>query len=109
MYCSEPNKISVQSPVETSHSLFEFFMRFSITTVSGALSLAEKTYLTSKVRGRSWEDPRPKGGAAKRSYPTSKARGSGQEEQPHVQGGWAVWGQEGLEELSHLEGQEGRW
>lgn len=27
MYCSEPNKISVQSPVIT-HSLLELFMRF---------------------------------------------------------------------------------
>ena len=95
MYCSEPNKISVQSPVKTSHSLFEFFMRFSITTVSGALSLAEKTYLTSKVRGRSQENPMPEGQrqrgttqhlrsgeAARRSHPESKVRG-GWEEPPH--------------------------
>ena len=36
-----------------------------------------------------------------------KARG-GREEQPHVQGVVAVWAQEGLEEPSHVEGQEGR-
>ena len=35
-----------------------------------------------------------------------KARG-GREEQPHVQGVVAVWAQEGLEEPSHIEGQEG--
>ena len=47
-------------------------------------------------------------GAAKRSYPTSEARGGGREEQPHVQGAVAARGQEGLEELSHVEGQEGQ-
>ena len=36
-------------------------------------------------------------------------RGGGQEEQPHVQGAMALRAQEGLEELSHIEGQEGRW
>ena len=46
-------------------------------------------------------------GAAKRSYPTSEARGSGREEQPHVQGAVAAQAPEGLEELSHVEGQEG--
>ena len=39
--------------------------------------------------------------------PRPKAKGSGWEEQPHVQGAVAVWAQEGLEELSHVEGQEG--
>ena len=49
-----------------------------------------------------------------RSYPESEpcsgaeARGGGWEEQPHTQGGW-LCGQEGLEEPSHIEGQEGRW
>ena len=62
---------------------------------------------------------------AKRSYPASEVRGSGREElphapmpeargggwedQPHVQGAVAARAQEGLEELSHVEGQEGRW
>ena len=56
-------------------------------------------------------------GTAKRSYPPSKARG-GQEEPPQVggqelqpgganQGAVAVQAQEGLEELSQVEGQEG--
>ena len=59
----------------------------------------------------------------KRSYPTSEVRDCGREElrqapmpeakgrvredQPHVQGAVAVRVQEGLEELSHIEGQEG--
>ena len=46
--------------------------------------------------------------AAERSNPTLKARGSDPEDQPHVQGAVAGRVQEGLEELSHVEGQEGR-
>ena len=85
----------------------------------------------SKVRGRSWEDPMPERGGqeelphvrgygqqlrvpgcdgtgtAKKSYPVSEVRGSGWEEQPHIQRAVAVWVQEGLEELSPVEGQEG--
>ena len=38
-----------------------------------------------------------------------KARRGGPEDQPHVQGALAARAQEGLEELSHTEGQEGRW
>ena len=65
--------------------------------------------------------PRPKSGAAAersysslrsgavagRSYPTPEAKGAGWEDQPHVQGAVAARAQEGLEELSHFEGQEG--
>ena len=52
--------------------------------------------------------PRP-GAAGRRSYPTPDARGGGWEDQPHVQGAVAARAQEGLEELSHVEGQEGCW
>ena len=38
-----------------------------------------------------------------------KARGSGQEEQLHAQGVVAARVQEGLEEPSHIKGQEGWW
>ena len=38
-----------------------------------------------------------------------KARAGGQEGQPQVQGVVAVQAQEGLEELSHVEGQERQW
>ena len=48
-------------------------------------------------------------GTAERSYPASEARDGGQEEQPHIQGAVAAWAQEGLEELSHTEIQEGWW
>ena len=37
----------------------------------------------------------------------SKARGDSQEEKPHVQAAVAAQAQEGLEELSHVEGQKG--
>ena len=37
-----------------------------------------------------------------------EARGGGPEDQPHVQVAVAARAQEGLEELSHVEGQEGR-
>ena len=39
--------------------------------------------------------------------PKSEARGGGWEEQPHIQGAVAARVQEGLEDLSHIEGQEG--
>ena len=41
--------------------------------------------------------------------PRAQGRGSGWEEQPQVQGAVAAWAQEGLEEPSHVEGQEGQW
>ena len=41
-----------------------------------------------------------------RSYPLPEVRGSGQEEQPLIQGVVAAQAQEGLEELLHVQGQE---
>ena len=70
----------------------------------------ERSYPTSEVRGGGREEipqslsPRP-GVAAGRRNPTPKARGGGREDQPHTM---AARAQEGLEELSHVEGQEGR-
>ena len=46
--------------------------------------------------------------AAVKRYPTPNARGGGWEDQPHIQGAVAARAQEGLEELSHVEGQEGQ-
>ena len=37
-----------------------------------------------------------------------EARSSGWEEQPHIQTEVAAWAQEGLEELFHIQGQEGQ-
>ena len=55
---------------------------------------AERRYPASEVRG-----------GDERRYPASEARGGSQKELPHAV---AVQAQEGLEELSHVEGQEGR-
>ena len=52
--------------------------------------------------------PSWRSGAAERSYSESKVRGGGREELSHVQGAVAARAQEGLEELLHIEGQEGR-
>ena len=41
-----------------------------------------------------------------RTNPTPEARGGGREDQPDTV---AARAQEDLEELSHVEGQEGRW
>ena len=74
---------------------------------------AKRSYPTSKVRGGGREEiphapsPRPGVGSG-RSYPMPKARDGGWEDQPHVQGAMAAGMQEGLEELFHVEGQEGR-
>ena len=46
---------------------------------------------------------------AKGSYPASEVRGGSREEQPHIQGVVAARVQEALEELLHVQGQEGRW
>ena len=62
------------------------------------------------MAGRSYPTPlslRP-GVAGGRSNPTPEARGGGREDQPHVQGAAASGVQEGLEELPHVEGQEGQ-
>ena len=56
---------------------------------------------------KSYSSPRS-GAAAERSYPTSEVRGGSQEDLPHVQGVVAARAQEVLEELSHVEGQEGQ-
>ena len=61
--------------------------------------VAERSYPASEVRG---------GGREELPHaPMPEAKGGGREEQPHVQG-VAARAQEGLEELSHVEGQEGR-
>ena len=59
---------------------------------------AERRYPVSEVRGLSWEELT--------HAPKPEARGGGREDQPQAV---AAQAQEGLEELSHVEGQEGRW
>ena len=74
----------------------------------------ERSYPASEVRGGGQEEishaPSRRPGAQEElpHGPMPKAKGGGREDQPHVQGALAAWAQEGLEELSHDEGQEGR-
>ena len=75
---------------------------------------AERRYPESEVRGgdeRSYPTSEVRGGGQEElpHAPKPEARGSSREDQPHVQGAMAARAQEGLEELSHIEGQEGRW
>lgn len=56
---------------------------------------------------RTTPPPRP-GAAAERSYHTAEVKGGDREEQPHVQGAAAARAQESLEQLFHVQGQEGR-
>ena len=58
--------------------------------------VAERSYTMPKARGRGQED-----------HSKPEARGGGRVDQPHVQGVVAARVQEGLEKLSHVEGQEG--
>ena len=70
---------------------------------------AERSYPASEVKGCGREEiPASEvRGCNKRSYSASEVRGGGQEDQPHIQGAVAAQAQEGLEGLSHFEGQEG--
>ena len=71
---------------------------------------AESTRLRRRRNGRE-ELPRVRGQGQRREeipHPKPEAWGGGREEQPHVQGAVAARVQEGIEELSHAEGQEGR-
>ena len=53
-----------------------------------------------EARGGGWEElPHA---------PTPESRDGGREDQPHVLGAVAARAQEGLEEISHVEGQEGQ-
>ena len=69
----------------------------------------ELPHIRGQRQGKRGATPRPRTGAtARRSYRMPEARGSSREEQPHIQGALAVLAQEGLEELSHVQRQEGR-
>ena len=74
---------------------------------------ARRSNPTSEVRGSSPEElpvseVRDGGQEELPQAPTAEDKGGSREELPHVQGAMAAGAQEGLEELSHIEGQEGR-
>ena len=75
--------------------------------------VAKRSYPVSEVRGGGRNElPHVRvqgqwpGGATQ--CPTPEARGGGREDQPDVQRAVAARAQEDLEELSQVEGQEGR-
>ena len=75
---------------------------------------AERRYPASKVRGgdeRNYPASEVRGGGREElpNAPTSEARGGRREDLPHVQRAAAAQAQKGPEELSHIEGQKGRW
>ena len=70
--------------------------------------MAKKSYPTSEVRSSSQEcQAATATGAAERSYPRSEVRDGGREELSHAQRAMAARAQEGLEEIFHIQGQEG--
>ena len=82
----------------------------------------DKAVIQRPGSGAGGATPRPRSGATVwRRHPTYEARDGSQEEQPHaggqrqrlgrsthLQGAVAALAQEGLEELSYVEGQEGQ-
>ena len=46
--------------------------------------------------------------SSREELPTPEARGGGRKEQPHFQGAVVAWAQEVLEELFHVQGQQGQ-
>ena len=75
--------------------------------------MAERSYPTSEVReGGGEEIPSVRGQRRQPGGDTPRPHAQGQgrwpEDQPDLQGAMAAQAQEGLEELSHIEGQEGR-
>ena len=75
----------------------------------GTLSAAERRYPTSEVRGSGRECQAATAQEWLRGATQVQGRGGGREEQPHIQGAVAAQVQEDMEELSHIEGQEGWW
>ena len=77
-----------------------------------ALGAAERSYPTSRVRGcdeRNYPVSKVRGCWEELPHaPKPKARGGGREDQRHARGALAAWTQEGIEELFHVEGQEGQ-
>ena len=89
---------------------------------NGTQSVAERSYPMSEVRGRSREDSmlegrRPRGAtlqlrtevvAENARLQQRRSRGGGWEKQPNIQGAVAASAPEGLEELFHVQGQQGQ-
>ena len=72
-------------------------------------AVAKRSYPASEVRGSSRECQAATAQEWLRGATQVQGRGGGREEQPHIQGAVAAQVQEDMEELSHIEGQEGWW
>ena len=71
-------------------------------------AVAKRSYPKSEVRGSGRECQAATAQEWLRGATQVQGRGGGREEQPHIQGAVAAQVQEDMEELSHIEGQEGR-
>ena len=69
---------------------------------------AERTYPASEVGAAAERARLQQRRSSLEELHPPEARGGGQEERPHIQGVVAVQVTEGLQELSHVEGKEGR-
>ena len=78
----------------------------STAAATGALSAAKRSYQRPRSGPEAESARLQRRRHGQEELPKSEARGSSREEQPDIQGAVAVWVQEGLEELSHVEGQE---
>ena len=73
---------------------------------SGAV--AGRSHSRPEARGSSWEElPLVLGQGQWPGGAPLHLRPDACEDSPHIQGAAAAWAQEGLKELSHIEGQEG--
>ena len=70
----------------------------------------QRSHLVSQVRGSGREEPlgTQGWGGGREEPPCTRGQGRCPGGEPHVQGAVATWAQEGLEEPSHVKGQEGR-
>ena len=88
----------------------QFLIQIEVSYTSKARGSSQSARLQQHRNGRE-ELPKSEvrgGGREELPHtPMHEAKGGSREEQPHIQGEVAARVQEGLEELSHVEGQKG--
>ena len=78
---------AIRSWTSICREIFVFVFLIDSIWLRRHTSAAERSYPTSKARGRSREDPMPEGWQPRgATYHMSDVRGGGREEQPHIQG-----------------------
>ena len=78
-------------------------------TLSLRSGVAGRSHLTPEARGSDPDEPPRAQGQGRQLGGATHARGQGQQLGGATRGAVAAQAQEGLEELSHIEGQEGWW